>query len=175
MISVTNVDNNQKMLSIPTDKQARSKNSSRSSSRHSWVHGSSSPRSCHSGNSSSKAAGAQTSKSATSTQFLAVPPQPQQDAYTTPKSKDICMTDRSNTKSAARVQKALQAPKKRDEFFGEVSSRKNRAYDYENLSICEFRLGSSPSSKGSDCHSTQNSSNEGNPRQEALDEMRSQW
>lgn len=59
-----------------------------------------------------------------------------QDPYTTPKNKEFCMADCSNTKN----QKVLQAPKKRDEMYGEVSARKTRAYDYENLSIRAFRL-----------------------------------
>ena len=63
-----------------------------------------------------------------------------QDPYTTPKNKEFCMADCSNTERSERNQKVLQAPKKRDEMYGEVSARKTRAYDYENLSIRAFRL-----------------------------------
>ena len=68
----------------------------------------------------------------------------------------------------------MQAPRKRDEFFDEDSSRKNknRAYDPDNLSIREFRLDGSSDGDSS----TDNSSPGGeNSRQQALEDMRSQW
>jgi len=73
------------------------------------------------------------------------------------------------------MQKNLQAPKKRDELFGESSVKNARAQEYENMSICEFRLESS-SKKGnsfSDGSSTGDSSR--GERQQALEEMRGQW
>ena len=78
----------------------------------------------------------------------------------------------SKPEKAQRVQKALQAPKKRDEFYGEMTAHKNRAYEFDNMSICEFRLGDSPST-ASDSGSAENSSpGSGNPHQQALEEMR---
>ena len=110
------------------------------------MHGS--PRSCRSGNSSCKA---KTSKSEASQnnahQFLALPQPVQQDPYTTPKHKEACLADVSNTERSERMLKALQAPKKRDEMFDDISASRNRAHDYENMSIRAFRLDSS-SSKG---------------------------
>lgn len=41
------------------------------------------------------------------------------------------------------MNKALQAPKKRDEMFGEQSARNLRAQEYENMSIRAFRLDAS--------------------------------
>ena len=41
---------------------------------------------------------------------------------------------------AGRNQLALKAPKKRDESFSGCKSRKQRAYDPDNLSIRAFRL-----------------------------------
>ena len=69
--------------------------------------------------------------------------------------------------------KALQAPKKRDEMFDEITASRNRAHDYENMSIRAFRLDSS-SSKG-DGSSTAGDSSRGEEQQAALDDMRSQW
>ena len=147
-IAVTSVDAQaDKMIDeSPMGKLAIQKRSSRSSSRHSWVHGS--PRSCRSGNSSCKA---KTSKSEASQnnlhQFLTLPQPVQQDPFTTPKHKEVCLADVSNTERSERMLKALQAPKKRDEMFDEITASRNRAHDYENMSIRAFRLDSS-SSKG---------------------------
>ena len=113
------------------------------------MHGS--PRSCRSGNSSCKA---KTSKSEASQnnahQFLALPQPVQQDPYTTPKHKEACLADVSNTERSERMLKALQAPKKRDEMYDELCNSRNHArggHNYENMSIRAFRLESS-SSKG---------------------------
>lgn len=79
------------MLSSPVGKIAMARSSSRSrhSSSHKWVHGSNySPRA---GNSSSK--NAQASQALQCHDFLRLPQQPAQDPYTTPKNKEICMTD----------------------------------------------------------------------------------
>ena len=170
-IAVTSVDAQaDKMIDeSPMGKLAIVKRSSRSSSRHSWVHGS--PRSCRAGNSSSKA---KTTKSEASYQFLTLPQPVQQDPYTTPKHKEACLADVSNTERSERMLKALQAPKKRDEMFDEISeSSRSRAHDYENMSIRAFRLDSS-SSKG-DGSSTAGDSSCGHQQQAALEEMRSQW
>ena len=101
-------------------------------------------------------------------------PQPvQQDPFTTPKHKEVCLADVSNTERSERMLKALQAPKKRDEMFDEITASRNRAHDYENMSIRAFRLDSS-SSKG-DGSSTAGDSSRGEEQQAALDDMRSQW
>ena len=76
--------------------------------------------------------------------------------------------DNSTSSKDARVQRALAAPKKRDEVLEMTSARKLRNLDVENISIREFRL--SPSNSDGD-GSTQNSSDDGN-RQNALDDMR---
>ena len=87
-------------------------------------------------------------------------PQPvQQDPYTTPKHKEVCLTDVSNTERSERMLKALQAPKKRDEMFDEFTTPRDRGHDYENMSIRAFRLDSS-SSKG-DGSSTAGDSSQG--------------
>ena len=157
------------------------RSSSRSSSRHSWVHGGS-PRSggrrSHAGNSCSSSK-AKTTKSEASNnfhQFLALPKPVQQDPYTTPKHKEVCLADVSNTERSERMLKALQAPKKRDEMYDEFNSSRNHsraAHDYENMSIRAFRLESS-SSKG-DGSSTAGDSSRGQQQAAALEEMRTQW
>ena len=77
------------------------------------------------------------------------------------------MTDRSCVKKT----KALQAPKKRDEMFGESSARKNRAFNPDELSVRAFRLCDSDSEGNSP--STENSSqSEGSSRQQAMDDIR---
>lgn len=162
------------MLSSPVGKIAMARSSSRSrhSSSHKWVHGSNySPRA---GNSSSK--NAQASQALQCHDFLRLPQQPAQDPYTTPKNKEICMTDTcSKPTQADRVMKALQAPKKRDEYYGEMTAHKQRAFDYDDLSVCEFRLTDSPNS-GSIGGSTENSSQASeSSREQALEEMRGQW
>lgn len=157
-IIVTRLDSlEQQPVTTPTTKLAMPKSSPRSSSRgHSWVRGSS-PRSACSDVSAKKQAA-----------LLAVPKQESADPYNTPKGKD----DQDSACNSGRFQRALQAPKKRDELI-DATARKNRAFDPENLQIRAFRLDSS-SSDGDD-HSTGSSDAGANPRQEALDEMRSQW
>ena len=55
----------------------------------------------------------------------------------------MCLADTSNTERSERMNKALQAPKKRDEMYGEQSARNLRAQEYENMSIRAFRLDAS--------------------------------
>ena len=78
-------------------------------------------------------------------------------------------------RSCVKKNKALQAPKKRDEMYGEDSARKGRTYNPDNLSVRAFRLCDSDSEGNSP--STENSSqNEGSSsRQQAMDDIRGEW
>ena len=166
----------------PKESLGIAKSSSRSSSRHSWVHGGS-PRSCRSGNSSSKAkttksSGASTTSSANCCQFLTLPQPVQQDPYTTPKHKEVYLADSSNTERSERLNKALQAPKKRDEMYGEQSARNLRAQEYENVSIRAFRLdASSCKSNPGVSESGENSLSaaQQQERKQAMEDLRGQW
>ena len=80
------------------------------------------------------------------------------------------------------MNKALQAPKKRDEMYGEQSARNLRAQEYENMSIRAFRLdASSCKSNPGTADGVENSpgvaatSEEQQERQQAMEEMRVQW
>lgn len=86
-------------------------------------------------------------------QFLAVPTSPAaaHDPYTTPRNNEAAQD------LSGKANKALQAPRKRDEVIDETLVRKNRAYDPSNLQVRAFRLESSPSDGEG---STENSSQE---------------
>ena len=105
-----------------------------------------------------------------SSQFLC-PATTSEDAYLTPTNM---RQDNSVTSQDARYQRAMAAPKKREEML-ETSARKGRAYDPDNLSIREFKL--SPRSSDGD-NSTENSSDNGHGRdlrQKAMNDLRGQW
>ena len=72
--------------------------------------------------------------------LLNLPLKQQEDPYLTPTNKDSFGETSDSARWGGRNQRALQAPKKRDESFSGCKSRKQRAYDPDNLSIREFRL-----------------------------------
>lgn len=103
------------MVSPPKAKLAMPRSSS---PRHSWMYGS--PRSARSNSSRGSAAKNQPEA------FLAVPQnqESQPNVYTTPTNKDSMSYDNSTSSKDARVQRALAAPKKRDEVLEMTSARK---------------------------------------------------
>ena len=161
-INVSNVEDmkSQAMVSTPKAKLALPRSRSPRSPYNNW--GSGSPRSNKHNHSPAGFSAAHAN------QFLAVPENAQDDPYTTPKAKDQI----GNTSCSNRHRnKAILAPKKRDEMF-EETSRKNRAYDPNNLSIRAFRLDSSSDGE----MSTDNSSVEdSDQRQQAMNEMRADF
>lgn len=94
----------------------------------------------------------------------------QQDPYTTPKHKEVYLADSSNTERSERLNKALQAPKKRDEMYGEQSARNLRAQEYENVSIRAFRLDASSCKSNPEENSL--SAAQQQERKQAMEELR---
>ncbi len=182
-IMVEHVDKRQPaMVATPPHKVAQPRSSSRRSNGRnlSWVHGS--PRSQ---NKRAQKGGACCSPSSgqDSPHFLHVPISSNMssgDPYCTPKHKEVYPADQSCSERHLRMaQMNMQAPKKGGVLLSDDggSCRKgcHQGYqDADSMSIREFRLETS-SSEGD--MSTENSSQGApkDPRQAALDEVRSKW
>lgn len=162
MSSVEVHDSQSTIMTTPKNKLALPRDHSGSSGRHSWVHGHS-PRS--GGSSSKKTGGFQ--------QPFALPQGgAAANSYLTPTNKETSYQDNS---CSDQWQRALQAPKKREESFGSASKRKQRAYDPENLSVRAFRLESNSSDGDEGSTSGEENTSPGGERQQAMREMRGQW
>ena len=165
------------------DSTTKARKGSRSSSRHSWVRGSS-----RSSNSSSSSRGSAAKKSSHCVayakdfnNFLSVANKNLRDTFTTPQ----CVSPSLSVRQG-RLQKALQAPKKREESPSFISESAEHQHQHQGVTVRKFMLGAASCNRSasSDCSdddarssddrkSTKNSSELND--QAAAQEAQEQW
>ena len=104
--------------------------------------------------------------------FLALPINQQEDPYLTPTNKDSLGETSNSERWAGKNQRALKAPKKRDESFSGCKDRKQRAYDPDNLQIREFRLDGYADSDTGSTDGSSNKSHNSSGRMQAFGDVR---